>query len=783
MKLFCRLHNRRAAFLQLFAKSKSMRLILSTLTCLLVYCTGIYAQRINIIPQPASIEERTGDFYINDKTKIIDKTGDSLIAQTIQLFINELSSLTNIHLHVDAGVEKNSISIYINPNKISNAEGYELQISKDNIIVTAATAAGILYAFESLKQLLPADLNTTVKQYAIPCCLIKDSPQYAYRGMHLDVSRHFFTPALIKQYLDILAVFKINVFHWHLTDSHGWRLEIKQYPKLTSIGAWRADRTGIPMTIAKPTQPGEPATYGGFYTQEEVKDIIAYAAQRNITIIPEIEMPGHCTAAIIAYPQYGDLNNPVPLLMPCGYEGDLKHNFCAGYDSTYIFLENILKEVMALFPSKYIHIGGDEVRPEPWMKCPRCQEKMQEKGLTTAKQLQAYFTSRIDSFITANGKAMMGWDEITGADIAKTSVSMSWHGESKASEAANKGNATVMTPYWYTYFDFYQSDPQLEPDITYARLQLDSVYQFNPMPVSFTGERQKFILGGQGCLWTENIPTPQRVEYMLLPRLLALSEALWTPATAKNYKRFIEKTELQFRRFDRQGINYARSMYNVNSRPLFDSSTQTVKLTLTNQTYQYPIHYTTDETKPTSKSALYAKPVDIIKSSIVKTATFKNGEIISKINTDTIVIHKAFAASIKMSPANESSTRLIDGILGTVEPYDHRWVIITDSVTTIIVDVKKQQLLHSFSMRFMEEPVGNFYLPKSLAVSISADGINYQTSFTINNIDKIQELRHVTTFNKILQQQARFIKVEIHNASYNKIADQNIMMMDEIIIE
>ena len=750
---------------------------------MLVGCTGIYAQRISIIPEPASIEERTGNFYINHQTKIIDKTGDSLVAQTIQLFINELSSLINIHLHVDAGVEKNNISIYINPNKISNAEAYGLQINKDNIIITAATAAGVLYAFETLKQLLPGDLNTTVKQYAIPCCLIKDSPQYAYRGMHLDVSRHFFTTAFIKQYLDILAAFKINVFHWHLTDSHGWRLEIKQYPKLISIGAWRADRTGIPMTIAKPTQPGEPATYGGFYTQEEVKDIIHYAMQRNITVIPEIEMPGHCTAAIIAYPQFGDLNNSVPLLMPCGYEGDLKHNFCAGYDSTYIFLQNILTEVMTLFPSKYIHIGGDEVRPEPWMNCPRCQKKMQEKGLTTVKQLQAYFTSRIDSFITANGKTMMGWDEITGANITKTSVSVSWHGESKAIEAANKGNATVMTPYWYTYFDFYQSDPQLEPDITYARLQLDSVYQFNPMPPSFTGEQQKFILGGQGCLWTENIPTPQRVEYMLLPRLLALSEALWTPAKAKNYKRFIEKTEMQFMRFDKQGISYARSMYNVNIRPLFDSSTQTVKLTLANQTYQYPIHYTTDATTPTVKSPLYIKPFEINKNSIIKTATFKNGEIVSKINTDTIVIHKAFAASIKMSHANEASNRLVDGVLGTVEPYDHRWVMTTDSVATIIVDVKKQQLLHLFSMRFMEEPVGNLYLPKSIAVSTSMDGINYQTSFTINNTDKIQELRHVATFKKALQQQARFIKVEIRNASYNKTADQNIMMMDEIIVE
>ena len=759
-----------------------MRYIISFL-CFQLCFLNINAQRISIIPQPQSVEERSGNFNISSATKIIDKTGDSLVAETIQLFIKELQSLINVQLHVDNSAQTNSIGVYINPNKISNVEAYQLEVNEDSIVIIAASAAGVLYAFESLKQLLPVEMKTPVTQYSIACCLIKDSPQYAYRGMHLDVSRHFFSPAFIKKYLDILATFKINVFHWHLTDSHGWRLEIKQYPKLTSVGAWRADRTGIPMTVAKPTQPGETATYGGFYMQEEVKDIIAYATERNITIIPEIEMPGHCTAALVAYPQFSDLNNPVPLLMPCGYEGDLKHNFCAGYDSTYIFLQNILKEVMALFPSKYIHIGGDEVRPEPWLNCPRCQQKMKEKGFVTAKQLQAYFTSRIDSFITANGKAMMGWDEIVGADIAQASVSMSWHGDSKAIEAAEKGNATVMTPYWYTYFDFYQSDPQLEPNITYARLQLDTVYNFNAMPASFTNAQQHFILGGQACLWTENVHTPQHAEYMLLPRLLALSEALWTPQTKKNYKRFIEKTELQFERFDKQGINYARSMYNVNIRLQFDSSTQRVNVTLANQTHQYPIYYTTDGTAPTAVSSLYLKPFSIHKNSVIKAATFKEGRLVSKINADTIVVHKAFAAAVNTLPDNDAFGRFADGILGTVEPYDRRWVMITDSVATIIIDMKQQQALHSFFMRFMEEPVSYMYLPKSVAVSISADGEYYQPSFTINNTDKPQELRHIKTFSGKLQQQARFIKVEIHNASYNKAAEQNIMMTDEIIVD
>lgn len=747
----------------------------------------VIAQRINIIPEPVSIIEKNGSFQLNDQTVIVISTNDSVVKRTVDLLIEQLAFLSGIHLKTTTNaLRQNSITIKLGNGNGLNKEGYLLDVSADNISITAPTAAGVFYAFESLKQLLPVNLSlqSKNKNYAIPCCSIKDAPQYSYRGMHFDVSRHFFSTAFIKKYIDLLATFKINVFHWHLTDSHGWRLEIKQYPKLTAVGAWRADRTGIPMTLAKPTQPGEAATYGGFYTQQEVKDIIQYAQQRNITIIPEIEMPGHCTAALVAYPEYGDLNNKTPLLVPCGYEGDLMHNFCAGYDSTYIFLQNILKEVIALFPSEYIHIGGDEVRPGPWMNCPRCQAKMKEKGFTTATQLQAYFTSRIDSFITASGKKMMGWDEIVGADIAKSSVSMSWHGESKATEAANKGNTTVMTPYRYTYFDFYQSDPHLEPDITYARLQLDSVYQFNPMPQNFTAEKAKYILGGQACLWTENVTTEKHAEYMLLPRLMALSEALWTPQNKKDYAKFITKTELQNQRFDAAGIAYANSMYNVNIMPSFDSVSRTVKITLANQTYQYPIHYTTDGTVPSVRSSVYTKSFTVDKSSVITTSTFKENRPVGKVNRDTLVMHNGIKAGISMQPINELISRLNDGIIGTVEPYDGRWMMLADSVATIIIDLHQQQLLHNFSMRFMEDQVGFLYLPKSLTVSISLDGITYSKAFSVfNKIIPTELPRHIKTYKQQIQEQARFVKIEIQNAWLNDTADKNIMSTDEIILQ
>lgn len=769
----------------LFHYMKFLQLIL--LVALLLPGNFLLAQRISIIPEPENIVEKNGSFQVNDQTSIVFKTNDTTIKKVAGLFVEQLASLTGIRLTATVAAKQNLLSIKLDSNVVKNNEGYKLEVSPSGISITAKTAAGVFYAFESLKQMLPVlHPNSGKNQQAvfIPCCIINDAPQYSYRGMHLDVSRHFFSTSFIKQYLDILACFKINSFHWHITDSHGWRLEIKQYPRLTSVGAWRADRTGIPMTLAKPTQLGEAATYGGFYTQEEVKDIIQYAQQRNITVIPEIEMPGHCTAALVAYPQYGDLNNKTPLLMPCGYEGDLLHNFCAGYDSTYIFLQNILKEVMGLFPSEYIHIGGDEVRPGPWMGCPRCQAKMKEKSFTTAKQLQAYFTARIDSFITSNGKRMMGWDEIVGADIAQSSVNMSWHGDNKAIEAAHKGNATVMTYYWYTYFDFYQSDPQLEPHITYARLQLDTVYRFNPMPQSFTAAQAKYILGGQACLWTENVTTEQHAEYMLLPRLLALSEALWTPQSKKNYTRFIEKTEKQNQRFDAAGIAYANSMYNVNTRPLFDSASKNIKVTLANQTYQYPVHYTTDGSAPSAASPVYTKPFMVDKSSIIAASTFKENKPVGKTNRDTLVIHEGIKAGVNMQPFNEAVRRMHDGILGTVEPYDGRWMMMTDSVVTMVLQLEQEQMLHNFSMRFMEDQVGFLYLPRSINVTTSLDGKNYAKALSVTNAAIPTELpRHVKTYQQQIQQRAKFIKIEIRNAQLNDTPDRNLMAIDEIILQ
>lgn len=501
-----------------------MRYSLYTVFLFILIATHVTAQ-VSIIPEPVTTMQHKGNFRFNPSTKIFITNGDDTVSTIVKRFTAAFKRASNLTIISRAGSgDSNAINIVIDSTAVKNKEGYILDISPARINITAAKPAGVLYAFETLKKLLPpafykpADQNHSVS-WGVPAAYINDYPQYPYRAMQLDVSRHFFSVQFIKKYLDLLASYKINTFHWHLTDSHGWRLEIKKYPRLTSVGAWRADRKGIPMTIAQPTAKSEPATYGGYYTQQQVRGIVRYAAERNITVIPEIEMPGHCTAALVAYPQYTDLNNKTPLLIPCGLPGDLKHNFCAGYDSTYVFLENILKEVFQLFPSKYIHIGGDEVQGGPWLNCPRCRRLMKAKGFTTTVQLQNYFTTRIDSFIVASGRQAIGWEEMLAASVSPQSIGMVWHEKTNAIPLVNSGHNLVLTPFRYTYFDFYQSDPRLEPHITYAPLYLDSVYAFDPRPAGISNEAAAHILGGQACLWTENVETPARAEYMTLPRL------------------------------------------------------------------------------------------------------------------------------------------------------------------------------------------------------------------------------------------------------------------------
>ncbi|HEY4287857.1 MAG TPA: family 20 glycosylhydrolase [Puia sp.] len=733
---------------------------------------------VSIIPEPVWLEETGGVFSAGPMVVTIPENGPEALA-VVDNFSRDWLRLTGRKLMFS--VETGAVA--------DPEEGYHLEVEQGRIHISSASGAGVFYALQTLRQLLPAEGKA-----AIPCVRIVDYPRYGFRGMHLDVSRHFFSVDFIKKYLDLLAAYKLNTFHWHLTDSHGWRIEIKKYPRLTSIGAWRADRTGIPTTIAEPTGADEPATYGGFYTQEEIRDVVAYAARRYITIIPEIEIPGHCTAALVAYPEYSDLDNPVPLLRPCGYPGDLLHNLCLGYEPSFTFVEDILTEVMALFPGSFVHIGGDEVRGGPWLGCSRCRQRMAEKGFTTAKQYQAWFTHRIDSFINAHGKRTIGWDDILGAELTPSATAVAWHNQEAAVGALKKGHDIVMAPYHYTYFDFYQSDPRLEPDITYAGLGLDTVYAFEPTPPGLTPEENKHLLGGEACLWTENFATPARIEYMLLPRLLALAEVLWSPAGKKDYPRFVRKTEAHFLRFKAMGIDYATSMYNVAIRPEYLPDKKGIRVTLADETHLYPIRYTLDGSEPTLHSAVYTAPLLVTKTAGLRTSVFKNDRPVGKVNGDRLTIHLATGAAvwvatgaaIRVSPdSTQGVARLVDGIHGTVEPYDGRWVIFHDSVVDVVVDLKTVTRIHGFNIGCLEDQVGDMYLPRSISVSSSNDGDHYDRLFDQENKKLPAELtRHMMNYHREgIAISARYLKFSFVRAGVSPDPLKNQFVLDEITVQ
>jgi len=524
-----------------------------------------YAQEIEtfntmIIPQPQQIKIGNSHFTFNSNTKIV--SNNILLSQQAIIFSENIERTSGIKIMTlsshDDKSKKGVIFLNIVKDKVKlGDEGYHLKVEKNKIIIEANTIAGTYYGLQSLFQLvlLNADLQSDeIHDIKIPTLEINDSPRFAYRGMHLDVGRHMFPPEFIKKYIDLLAYYKFNTFHWHLTEDQGWRIEIKKYPKLTEVGAWRKE-TLIGHGGKKPFKyDGKP--YGGYYTQDEIRDIVSYAAQRQITIIPEIEMPGHSLAALAAYPNLGCTGGPYDVATRWGVFNDI---YCTN-DSTFVFLENVLLEVMDLFPSKYIHIGGDEAPKAEWKKCKTCQATMNREGLKDEHELQSYFIQRMEKFLNSNGRSIIGWDEILEGGLAPNATVMSWRGTDGGIAAAQQGHDAIMTPGSHCYFDHYQSEnKENEPLAIGGFTSLEKVYSYEPIPELLNSEEAKHILGAQGNVWTEYMETPEHVEYMILPRMAALSEVNW--ANEKDWEMFKKRIAKHFLIYDKLGYNYCDHPY------------------------------------------------------------------------------------------------------------------------------------------------------------------------------------------------------------------------------
>lgn len=517
---------------------------------------------ISIIPKPHSIKPSNGFFEFNEDTKLY-LSNDLAELKTVSTFFSELfTKSSGIKLHETNKKPTNNYVGFIIDHKFE-ADYYELSVRNNRIIIRANNPKGIFWGIQSLRQLLPVEVESssmrTDVKWTVPNVEVKDQPRFGYRGLMLDVARYFYSVDEIKKLIDIMALYKLNNFHWHLTDDQGWRIEIKKYPLLTEVGSWRRETLvgKFPKGTSEKERKYDCIPHAGFYTQEQIKEVIEYADKRFITVIPEIEMPGHATAALASYPEYGCTGGPYQVATKWGVHNDV---FCPK-ETTFEFLENILQEVIDLFPGKYIHIGGDECPKVRWKNCVHCQNLIKSKELADEKELQSYFIGRISSFLESKGRKMIGWDEILEGGLAKGATVMSWRGTEGGISAAMLGNDVIMTPRQYCYFDYYQSKSQSEPLAIGGFVPVDKVYNYNPIPKELPVKFSKHIIGVQANLWTEFIADFDKVQYMLLPRLLAMAEVQWTCEENKNYTDFLLRAEQHKKRLDILELNYARHIF------------------------------------------------------------------------------------------------------------------------------------------------------------------------------------------------------------------------------
>ncbi len=557
-----------------------------------------------IIPHPATLEPRPGAFALKSDTPLIATSAD---AQPVAAYLSEqLAGEFGLKLDVQTAPDApaRAIVLTLDTNLTAGDEAYVLDISRETARLSAPHPHGLIHGVQTIRQLLAKDDGN----WRLPACHIEDQPHYRWRGMLLDCGRHFMPKEFVKRYIDLLAYHKMNVLHWHLTEDQGWRIEIKKYPKLTEIGAWR-DAT------RDSEQPRDGQRYGGFYTQDDVREIVAYAASRHITIVPEIEMPGHSVAALAAYPELSCTGEPLEVMTQWGIHRDV---YCAGNEQVFEFLEDVLTEVMELFPSEYIHVGGDESPKDRWKTCPKCQARIKAEGLADEHELQSYFIRRMEKFLSAHGRRLVGWDEILEGGLAPGATVQSWRGMKGAIAAAQAGHDVISSPTSNCYLDYAQADAPGEP-VRMGRLSLEQCYAFEPTPASFTPDQAKHVLGLEGNMWTEHAP-PSRVDWQVFPRLCALAEVAWSPEATRDWENFQTRLQTHYRRLDALGVAYF--IPQPTCLPAETDFTDTVDVVLESPVNHGSLRYTVDGSEPTDKSSIYERPVSLNKSATIKARVF-----------------------------------------------------------------------------------------------------------------------------------------------------------------
>lgn len=744
-------------------------LLASALSLSVLSCGNVQEEAsYQVIPLPQEVSlSQAAPFKLTKGTPIVYPEGNALLQRNAEFLADYINQATGYKPEMKAVApdSKNNGAIALAlDSSITNKEGYVLKTTADGICISGQTENGVFYGIQTLRKAIPAEAKGA--DIVLPAVEIKDEPRFGYRGMHLDVSRHFFPIEFIKEYIDLLALHNMNTFHWHLTDDQGWRIEIKKYPKLTEVGSQRKC-----TVIGHNSGKYDDTPYGGFYTQEQAREIVKYAQERYITVIPEVDLPGHMLAALAAYPEFGCTGGPYEVSPTWGIFDDV---LCVGNEETMKFLEDVMDEIIDIFPSKYVHIGGDESPRTRWEKCPKCQARIKAEGLKADKnhsaedRLQSYCMTRIEKHLNEKGRQIIGWDEILEGDVAPNATVMSWRGSAGGIKAAQMGHNVVMTPNTFCYFDYYQTDQtQDEPDAIGGYLPVEKVYSFEPT-AELNEEQAKHILGAQANLWTEYIPSTQQVEYMILPRMAALAEVQWTRPEKKDYQQFTQRLVNLMKLYQRDGRNYAKHVFDLKANFAPNAEKKSVTATLSTID-NAPIYYTLDGTTPTASSQAYSAPVEINQSADFRAVAIRP-EGSSKLVEKKISFNKATFCSIELpdvKPAPKytyaGAITLVDGMKGTDSYSNGAWLGFIDGDVTAVIDLGQATNIQRVATDALVDMGSWIAGCTGLTVSVSADNKNFRqvasqdfpadTDFTKKQVENYE-----VTFEPT---EARYVKVVI----------------------
>ena len=681
-----------------------------------------------VVPLPQTINTSINAYFLlNDKTAIFFTEGNSKLESNAKLLAEYIEKATGKKLAITTSKPAGNAIILELDAKATKPEGYTLTSSKKEIAITGATEAGVFYGIQTLRKAIPA--LSTGADIKLPSVEVIDFPRFKYRGVHLDVGRHTFPVDSIKQFIDILALSNINNFHWHLTEDQGWRIEIKKYPKLAEISSQRKETV---IGCNSGAYDGKP--YGGYFTQDEIREVVAYAAERFINVVPEIDLPGHMQAALAAYPTLGCTGGPYEVATSFGVFDEV---LCAGNDEAMTFVEDVLTEVIDLFPSPYIHLGGDECPKTRWKTCPKCQARIKAEGIKADKlhsaenRLQSYVITRMEKFVNAKGRRIIGWDEILEGGLAPDATLMVWRGVEHGVEAAKQKHDVIMTPGSHLYFDHYQSLDAAEPLAIGGYSNIEHVYSYEPVPAGLTAEEEKFIIGTQANIWTEYMPTYSQVEYMFVPRVAALSEVQWTMPEKKNYDAFLPRLLRMVDLYKQEGFNYAKHIFDVSATYTPNPVTGKLEIALSTLGDNAAIYYTLDGSDPTATDSLYKTPINVGEACTFKAMVVRPAGN-SRILTEKIVLNQASLKAIKFNqPADKGYTyngaeALVDGLNGNDNYRTGRWIGFRGNDLDAIIDFKEAQKIEKVNLATLAVK-GDWVMGASkIIISVSEDGKTFK---------------------------------------------------------